>query len=338
MGQKLKDLTGIRFGKLTVINYAGYNVRKTGRKYHKWDCFCDCGNKKTVESRMLLSGHTQSCGCMHKNPPPPIKHGMTDTRLYAVYKAMKQRCCNPNDKSYKNYGGRGITICDKWLGEDGFMNFYHWSIKNGYDENAPRGECTIDRIDNDSGYSPDNCRWVDSKVQAMNKQTTARFYIEGEKLNLIEISNKYGIDYNILRGRIYTNKDTIERAVFDEHIRDTLLTCDGITLPLKEWCKITGISLSAMHQRIGIHKWTHERAIKTPMKKPKTYTYRGISHTISEWSKIANITSGALWHRIKRGMSIEEALTTKMNSPNMNPPEESPIFIKELEALEHMAI
>ena len=93
-----------------------------------------------------------------------------------------------------------------------------------------------------------------------------------------------------------------------------------------------------MHQRIGIHKWTHERAIKTPMKKPKTYTYRGISHTISEWSKIANITSGALWHRIKRGMSIEEALTTKMNSSHMNLPEESSIFIKELEALDSVAI
>jgi hypothetical protein len=101
------------------------------------------------------------------------KHGLTKhKRLYRVWKTMKKRCLNTSDERYDRYGGRGITVCDEWL--HNFQAFYDWAMANGYDENAPYGQCTIDRIDNDGNYSPDNCRWVDMKAQGNNRSTNRK--------------------------------------------------------------------------------------------------------------------------------------------------------------------
>ena len=97
-------------------------------------------------------------------------HGKTNTRLFNVWRGMKRRCHSTSDKNYDIYGGRGIAVCDEW--RNNFQAFYDWAMANGYDENAPTGQCTIDRVDNDKGYSPDNCRWVDMKVQNNNKHKT----------------------------------------------------------------------------------------------------------------------------------------------------------------------
>ena len=166
----VKDLTGQRFGRLVVICREG----STNLGCATWYCRCDCGRESIAEGAKLRKGNTKSCGCLHDEAARErrTKHGKSGTRLNAIWKAMHQRCHNPSNKDYNRYGGRGITVCDEWLHD--FQAFYDWSMENGYDENAPYGQCTIDRIDNDKGYSPDNCRWVDAKTQCNNKSNNRK--------------------------------------------------------------------------------------------------------------------------------------------------------------------
>lgn len=163
------DLSGNRFGRLVVLECIGSD------KHHKrlYRCLCDCGNEKTTTQALLKRKEVLSCGCLQKENRYS-KNGLTTKRIYTVWQSMKIRCYNSKFKQYKDYGGRGIKICDEWLGENGLANFVKWAYDNGYDENAPRGQCTIDRIDNDKGYSPNNCRWVSMKEQSKNKRNLSQ--------------------------------------------------------------------------------------------------------------------------------------------------------------------
>lgn len=170
-----KDITGQRFGRLTVTRREG----STPQGIATWCCLCDCGRSCIVEGAKLRKGNTQSCGCLHDEIAKKrlTAHGKSRSRLCGVWKAMKQRCCNPSNKNYSRYGERGITVCNEWMQD--FQAFYNWAIENGYDENAATGRCTIDRIDNDKGYSPDNCRFVTIQEQQRNKSN----YQRGAKRN-----------------------------------------------------------------------------------------------------------------------------------------------------------
>lgn len=150
MGKKKAIYIGQKFGRLTVL------VRNEELK--KWDCICDCGCLVSVESGKLNNGNTKSCGCYARDMAVNAtkSHGMSDSKIYNVWKAMRKRCFNPKNKSFKYYGGRGITVCEEW--NDSFQAFYDWALKNGYQEGLQ-----IDRINNDGNYEPSNCRWVSAK-------------------------------------------------------------------------------------------------------------------------------------------------------------------------------
>ena len=213
-----KDLSGERFGRLHVDSFYGkdknYNIY--------YNCTCDCGNKLVVSANCLKNGDTVSCGCYHKENQAKLrtKHGHTYDKLYWVHHSMKQRCYNKNNPEYHNYGGRGITICDEWLNKDtGFENFYNWAMKNGY-----AAGLSIDRINNNEGYNPNNCRWVDNIIQSSNRRQN-RF------LSIV-------LDFtNIGKGKVI------------------------YTYNIHHWSRITGIPPRTLKRRIYEYHWNVEEAL-----------------------------------------------------------------------------
>lgn len=166
----LVNLTGKKFGRLVVLKRAG----STAKKKATWFCRCDCGNEIIAIGSNLSSGNTTSCGCFDReiNSIVHSTHGGNRPgkreRLYSVWLNMKARCTIPARADYKHYGGRGISVCEEWAHD--YARFREWAFANGYDPEAPPYVCTIDRIDVNGNYCPDNCRWVDMETQRHNRR------------------------------------------------------------------------------------------------------------------------------------------------------------------------
>ena len=212
------DLTGQKYGRLTVLDRGPDHVRKSGRKIVQWNCICDCGNKIVVSASDLRSGHTQSCGCymIDRIKEANTRHGKTDSRLYNVWASMRERCYCPTLPTYPRYGGRGIKMCDEWY--NSYLEFERWALNNGYDENALRGKCTIDRIDVNGNYCPENCRWVDQKTQMSNVTYNHYETMNGVTHTVAEWADIYGIPYQMLEGRLCRGVP-IEKAVINKDLR-----------------------------------------------------------------------------------------------------------------------
>lgn len=152
-----------KFGRLTIIKEVEPIVSPCGTKRRKFLCQCECGNQKLVQLGHLKTGHTVSCGCFHKETFNNYKHGLRSHRINVIWRGIRQRCLNTNNSRYKDYGGRGISMCNEWL-ED-FMSFYNWAISNGYSD-----QLSIDRIDVNGNYEPSNCRWATASEQNKNQR------------------------------------------------------------------------------------------------------------------------------------------------------------------------
>lgn len=204
---KFIDLTGEKYGKLTVLKREG----KDRQKCLLWKCKCDCGNEIIVRGSSLRNSHTQSCGC-HKTErlkKTHYIHGKARTKIYKCWKSMIDRCYNENNSSYHNYGGRGIGVCKEWLdGKTGLINFWDWSINNGFDKHL-----SIDRIDNNKGYAPDNCRWTTMKVQSMNKRNNHNITFQRQTKCMTAWGEDTGLTANCLSARLNHYKWPIEKAL-----------------------------------------------------------------------------------------------------------------------------
>ena len=185
----VKDMTGQRFERLTVIERAENTVSGQAR----WLCHCDCGRDTIVKGYELRAGTTKSCGCykIGRLTRFNTKHRSSGTRLYRIWANMKDRCYRENHRRYADYGGRGITVCEEWL--ESFLAFQVWALSNGYSDDK-----TIDRKDNDGPYSPDNCRWATRKEQNNNTRRNPQVTYQGETHTISEWADMQGIAYNTL--------------------------------------------------------------------------------------------------------------------------------------------
>jgi len=203
----MRDLTNLKFNRLKVLSFDKKQPRnKNGYRYF-WVCECDCGNIVSVDSDKLKNGHTKSCGCYCKEKTATMNktHGLSDTRLYKIYHSMKKRCYNKNSNNYFRYGAIGISICDEWL--NSFENFYNWAINNGYND-----KLSIDRINNNLGYEPKNCRWVNMKQQQNNKKNNLTIEYQNKVQSLTDWCQELNLDYFTINQRIKKLKWDINKA------------------------------------------------------------------------------------------------------------------------------
>ena len=193
MGTKI-DMIGKRFGRWVVI---AEGEKIATRRTCRWICKCDCGTiTESIDGSKLRSGETKSCGCYKRDVTVNrnYRHGLCYTRIHSIWVNMKDRCYNPNNHYFHRYGGRGITVCNEWL--NSLETFYDWAIANGYADTL-----TIDRIDVNGSYCPENCRWATDEMQANNREKHILLEINGETKNIAQWAKESGLKYRTIHAR-----------------------------------------------------------------------------------------------------------------------------------------
>lgn len=217
----LIDLTGQTFGRLTVLKRCIQDDKKehnAASRSSKWVCKCSCGNIITTYSSYLRTGHVKSCGCLREENRHRLHrtHGLSNSRLFHTWTNMIQRCSNPNNKRYKDYGGRGITVCEEWKHD--FMSFYNWAMTHGY-----RDDLTIDRQNNNGDYCPENCRWVDKIIQANNTRSNRYITYHNRTQTLADWCRELEIKCHIVSHRLKHGETPTQ--IFDE-ILERRIKCE----------------------------------------------------------------------------------------------------------------
>ena len=246
-----------------------------------------------------------------------VKHNLSNTRLYHIWRGMLDRCYNEKNHSYHRYGGRGITCTSEWSNKEvGFQTFYDWAMSNGYQE-----DLTIDRINNNLGYSPDNCRWADAYTQANNKSSNIYVTREGRTQTLKQWTDELGIDYHVVQHRLglgWSMEDALTKDKRFDGIET--LTYQGRTQTIMEWAVETGMTYNTIKHRVRAGLPV-DKILETPQKEhdvSPTY-YKGEYHSLREWAKIFNIKFTTLSYRLNTlHMSIEEALETPVDRRNQD--------------------
>ncbi len=206
------DIVNQRFGKLIATELSHVNNYPSGGRCEYWLCKCDCGNSVIVAKKNLLNGNTQSCGCARaiKNRERLTKHGGKKTKLYGVWSSMIARCYSENDLSFSYYGRRGITVCEQW--RHNFENFQNWAQSAGYKDGL-----TIDRINVNDAYSPENCRWVNMTVQANNRSNTIYIEHNGERHTCAEWARMLNMSYDTINNRYHAGMSPEDILMLGRH-------------------------------------------------------------------------------------------------------------------------
>jgi hypothetical protein len=256
--EKYKDLTGQKFGRLTVVKYAG----RDNQRMALWECMCECGNRIVTRGTSLRYGSSKSCGCLRleKVRDANTIHGLSGNhtfkpRLYRIWQNMKQRCYNSKAGKYHIYGGKGIKVCDEWLND--YLIFHKWAIANGYKNNL-----TLDRINNNGDYCPENCRWATYKQQARNTAQNRLITFHGKTKTLQDWANELGFKYKTLSSRLLDYGWSIEKAFttpIGKHMKRKI-AYGGEVRSLSEWAKKLGINYKILHKRIYLQGWSVEKA------------------------------------------------------------------------------
>lgn len=246
------DLTGQRFARLLV---QGVDNRDNGKVFYR--CLCDCGKTTTVSASALKRGNTRSCGCARNQmiSEKARTHGESSTRLFGIWSGMKNRCYNENEPSYKNYGARGIQVYEDW--RSSYESFRDWALANGY-----RDDLTIDRIDVNGNYCPENCRWINWKAQANNKRTNHVIEYCGEKHTIAEWCERLNIPKYIIYDGLRVGKSFSE-IVEAPHTKRRLITFRGESLPVSAWERRMGLGRKTLYHRLE-RGWSVEDALLTP--------------------------------------------------------------------------
>ena len=267
----LVDMKDKKCGYLTVIEQVTDRSKaehiKSGGAL--WSCRCDCGNIVIVTGRDLRARNsTINCGCRSK-----VANGRSGTRLYTIYQGMMRRCFDPKDPAYGDYGGRGIYVCDEWLTsvgsikKDGLERFCVWAESNGYSD-----ELTLERINNDLGYSPDNCRWATRKDQARNRRSNHHITLNGVTKTAAEWSEVSGVPGGVIAAR-HRMGWSEEEAITTQVKQKATVTCFGETHSFKEWSDITGINEGTIYSRIFKLGWSVEAALTTGATNPEIFNH-----------------------------------------------------------------
>lgn len=211
--ERKHECDGKQYGNVYVIGYS-HNVGK--HTYLSCKCLL-CGKEFTTRKDGVKNGHTTSCGCVREewmhSGRLNRKHGLVNDRAYWVWTKVKARCYNPNCREYKNYGGRGIEMCPEWKEDP--ASFIKWAYSTGYDNTAPKGECTLDRIDCNGNYEPSNCTWKNNQEQQNNKRCNHFFEYLGERHTVADWARKMNVTYSVLYNWLLNKGRTIEEFYSD---------------------------------------------------------------------------------------------------------------------------
>lgn len=255
---KHEDLSGKMFSRWTVLEFHSKINGNT-----RWSCVCDCGTNKVVFASTLKNGVSKSCGCMRREMTISrmTKHGNasggTTTQTYNSWAGMFQRCDNKDNAAYQNYGGRGIKVCEQWYVFENFLR--DMGVR-------PKGT-TIDRIDNDKGYYPENCRWATAKTQSGNRRYMQIVEMHGVSKPLYVWCDELDVPYKLAHSRIFVSGWPPEKAltktrVFTpEPFGSQIVTINGETHSLAEWCEKIGISYRTVYSRVNQHNYPIDRAL-----------------------------------------------------------------------------